>query len=152
MLGNSECVVMAVAQILTWTLSNRLDVVWANCFQPYMCSSLLLQHKHTHTHTHICTCTPHTYPHANTLINSFSHKVTSCTHITEPERRAVTSCGHSFCSDCIHEIIPAGAGTAPCPICRCVRTCVYMCVFVCVCVCVRERAYMTKCMCRNVYG
>eukprot|EP00983_Pelagomonas_calceolata_P091700 1157578-Pelagomonas_calceolata.AAC.5 len=45
--------------------------------------------------------------------------LTACAR-AEPERRAVTSCGHAFCSDCIHEIIPAGAGCAPCPICRCV--------------------------------
>eukprot|EP00955_Chlamydomonas_euryale_P039514 351436-Chlamydomonas_euryale.AAC.1 len=35
------------------------------------------------------------------------------------ERRTVTSCGHSFCSECIHDIV-AGAGGASrvCPICR----------------------------------
>jgi hypothetical protein len=32
------------------------------------------------------------------------------------DRRTITSCGHTFCSDCAHEVV--GATGAPCPICR----------------------------------
>eukprot|EP00198_Chlamydomonas_reinhardtii_P009028 XP_001698365.1 predicted protein [Chlamydomonas reinhardtii] len=34
-----------------------------------------------------------------------------------PDRRTITTCGHTFCTDCIHDIVQ-GKGSAPCPICR----------------------------------
>ena len=36
--------------------------------------------------------------------------------LDEPSQWSVTSCGHTFCTDCIHELVVAGG--VPCPICR----------------------------------